>query len=65
MNNIEEQKNNEFNETTNNEINNTKKKEGQLQYEHLKRLNKKLTLFKKQSNQSGKKDEETEQTMRR
>lgn len=65
MDNIEEQKNNEFNETMNNEINNTEKKEEQLQYEHLKGLNKKLTLFKRQSNQSGKKDEETEQTMRR
>ena len=35
------------------------------QYRYLKELNKKLTLFKKQSDQSGKKDEETEQTMRR
>lgn len=30
------------------------------QYRYLKELNKKLTLFKKQSDQSGKKDEETE-----
>ena len=35
------------------------------QYRYLKELNKKLTLFKKQSDPSGKKDEETEQTMRR
>ena len=37
----------------------------EAQYRYLKELNKKLTLFKKQSDQSGKKDEETEQTMRR
>ena len=37
----------------------------EAQYKYLKELNKKLTLFKKQSDQSGKKDEETEQTMRR
>ena len=37
----------------------------EVQYRYLKELNKKLTLFKKQSDQSGKKDEETEQTMRR
>lgn len=30
------------------------------QYRYLKELNKKLTLFKKQSDQSEKKDEETE-----
>ena len=37
----------------------------EAQYRYLKELNKKLTLFKKQSDQTGKKDEETEQTMRR
>lgn len=37
----------------------------EAQYRYLKELNKKLTLFKKQSDQSGKKGEETEQTMRR
>ena len=37
----------------------------EAQYRYLKELNKKLTLFKKQSDQSGKKYEETEQTMRR
>ena len=37
----------------------------EAQYRYLKELNKNLTLFKKQSDQSGKKDEETEQTMRR
>lgn len=37
----------------------------EAQYRYLKELNKKLTLFKKQSDQSGKKDEETDQTMRR
>lgn len=37
----------------------------EAQYKYLKELNKKLTLFKKQGEQSGKKDEETEQTMRR
>ena len=37
----------------------------EAQYRYLKELNKKLTLFKKQSDQSGKKDEETEQTMMR
>lgn len=37
----------------------------EAQYRYLKELNKILTLFKKQSDQSGKKDEETEQTMRR
>ena len=37
----------------------------EAQYRYLKELNKKLTLFKKQSDQSGKKDEETEQTIRR
>jgi hypothetical protein len=37
----------------------------EAQYRYLKELNKKLTLFKKQSDQSGKKDEEIEQTMRR
>lgn len=37
----------------------------EAQYRYLKELNKKLTLFKKQSDQSRKKDEETEQTMRR
>lgn len=37
----------------------------EAQYRYLNELNKKLTLFKKQSDQSGKKDEETEQTMRR
>lgn len=37
----------------------------EAQYRYLKELNKKLTSFKKQSDQSGKKDEETEQTMRR
>lgn len=37
----------------------------EAQYRYLKELNKKLTLFKKQSDQSGKKSEETEQTMRR
>ena len=37
----------------------------EAQYRYLKELNKKLTLFKKQSDQSGKKDKETEQTMRR
>lgn len=37
----------------------------EAQYRYWKELNKKLTLFKKQSDQSGKKDEETEQTMRR
>ena len=37
----------------------------EAQYRYLKELNKKLTLFKKQSDQSGKKCEETEQTMRR
>lgn len=37
----------------------------EAQYRYLKELNKKLTLFKKKDEQSGKKDEETEQTMRR
>ena len=37
----------------------------EAQYRYLKELNKKLTLFKKQSDQSGKKGEENEQTMRR
>ena len=37
----------------------------EAQYRYLKELNKKLTLFKKQSDQSGKKGEETEHTMRR
>ena len=37
----------------------------EAQYRYLKELNKKLTLFKKQSDQSGKKDEENEQTMGR
>lgn len=37
----------------------------EAQYRYLKEVNKKLTLFKKQSDQSGKKDEETEQIMRR
>lgn len=37
----------------------------EAQYRYLKELNKKLTLFKKQGEQSGKKDEETEQIMRR
>lgn len=37
----------------------------EAQYRYLKELNKKLTLFKKQSDQSRKKDEETVQTMRR
>lgn len=37
----------------------------EAQYGYLKELNKKLTLFKKQGEQFGKKDEETEQTMRR
>ncbi len=36
----------------------------EAQYRYLKELNKKITLFKKQSDQSRKKDEETEQTMR-
>lgn len=36
----------------------------ELQYEYLKELNKKLTLFKK-VDESGKKKEKTEQTMRR
>lgn len=36
----------------------------ELQYEYLKELNKKLTLFKK-VDESGKKEEKTEQTMRR
>lgn len=37
----------------------------EARYRYLKELNKKLTLFKKQSEQSGNKDEKTEQTMRR
>ena len=37
----------------------------EAQYRYLKELNKKLTLFKKQSGQSGKKDDEIDQTMRR
>lgn len=37
----------------------------EAQYRYLKELNKKLSLFKKQSDQSEKKDEETEQTIRR
>lgn len=36
----------------------------EAQYRYLKELNKKITLFKKQSDQSRKNDEETEQTMR-
>ncbi len=36
----------------------------ELQYEYLKELNKKLTLFKK-NDESGKKEEETEKPMRR
>lgn len=37
----------------------------EAQYRYLKELNKKLTLFKKQSEQSEKKNEDTTQTMRR
>lgn len=37
----------------------------EAQYRYLKELNKKLTLFKKQSEQSGNKDEKIEQTIRR
>lgn len=37
----------------------------EAQYKYLKELNKKLTLFKKQGEQSGKKNEETEKTMKR
>lgn len=36
----------------------------ELQYEYLKELNKKLTLFKK-NDESGKKEKETEKLMRR
>ena len=36
----------------------------ELQYEYLKELNKKLTLFKK-NDESGKREEETEKPMRR
>lgn len=37
----------------------------EAQYRYLKELNKKLILFKKQSEQSEKKNEDTTQTMRR
>ena len=36
----------------------------ELQYEYLKELNKKMTLFKK-NDESGKREEETEKPMRR